>query len=211
MKFRTRVKVCGITRLEDGLAAAACGVDAIGFNFWPSSSRHLSLVESISISAELPKSLKRVGLFVNSASESVERVLANVDLDFLQFHGGEPPNMCRSFGLPYIKAISAISASQIEREAEVFHDAAAILLDTPATGQFGGLGERFDWTIVPRLSLPLILAGGLTPINVTAAINQVHPCAVDVASGVESSKGIKDSALMRQFMTAVKQVDRSER
>jgi phosphoribosylanthranilate isomerase len=211
LKLGTRVKVCGITRLEDGLAAAECGVDAIGFNFWPSSTRYLGLAESISISAELPKSLKRVGLFVNSASENVERILADVDLDFLQFHGGELPSMCRSFGVPYIKAISAISASEIEREAEGFHDAAAILLDTPATGQFGGLGERFDWSIVPRLRLPLILAGGLTPINVAEAINQVHPCAVDVASGVESSEGIKDSVLMRQFMAAVKQVDRSER
>jgi len=207
---RTLVKVCGITSLEDGLAAAACGVDAVGFNFWAASSRYVERGQAASISTQLPKSVKRVGLFVNEERGFIERVLAAVELDLLQFHGDEKHEACGCFGLPYIKAIKASATDDIEREAAKYEDASAILLDTPAQGAFGGSGESFDWNIVPPLDRPLILAGGLTPGNVADAIEQANPCAVDVASGVEKSKGIKDLALMQQFIAAVKQTNRSE-
>ena len=205
----TRVKVCGITRLEDALSAATYGVDALGFNFWSLSSRYIEVSLAASIAAKLPNTLSKVGVFVNAETKLIEEVLAEVDLDFLQFHGAEPRETCASFGIPYIKAIAATDANGIEIIASKYEDAKAILLDSPRTGQAGGSGTSFDWQIIPPLDLPLILAGGLDPHNVADAISRVEPCVVDVASGVESSKGIKDEALMRDFMRSVRRADRS--
>ncbi len=210
MTSRTRVKVCGVTRLEDALAAAACGVDAIGFNFWSTSSRYIEKTVAASIANQLPDSVTKVGLFVNAETTLIDQVLSEVDLDFLQFHGVESRETCVAFGMPYIKAIRATSAEEIKIEVGKYKDAKAILLDTPARGQFGGSGSAFDWRIIPTLDMPLILAGGLAPQNVVDAILQVQPCVVDVASGVESGKGIKDKVVMRQFMVAVQQADRSK-
>ena len=208
MTTRTRVKVCGVTRLEDALAAAACGVDAVGFNFWSLSSRYVEISAATSIAMQLPDSLIKVGLFVNAETNLIERVLSEVGLDYLQFHGAEPRETCAAFGMPYIKAIEATGAGEIRIEASKYEDAKAILLDTPREGEFGGTGSVFDWRIIPALDVPLILAGGLNPRNVAEAILQVQPCVVDVASGVESSEGIKDAALMWEFMDSVQQADR---
>ena len=160
MTRRTRVKVCGVTRLEDALAAAACGVDAIGFNFWSTSSRYIEKTVAASIASQLPDSVTKVGLFVNAETTLIDKVLSEVDLDFLQFHGVESRETCVAFGMPYIKAIRATSAEEIKIEVAKYADAKAILLDTPTRGQFGGSGSAFDWRIIPPLDMPLILGGG---------------------------------------------------
>ena len=203
--------MCGVTRLEDALAAAASGVDALGFNFWPNSPRYVDLSTAASIAKRLPSTVSKVGLFVNAEIKLIERVLTEVDLDFLQFHGAESREMCASFGTPYIKAILATSRDEIIINASKYENAKALLLDSHHSGQAGGSGIAFDWQIIPALDTPLILAGGLNPGNVADAIFQVKPCAVDVASGVESSKGIKEASLIRDFMSSVRQADRSGR
>ena len=208
MTKKTLVKVCGVTKLDDALAAAACGVDAVGFNFWSSSSRCVDISAATSIVMQLPDSLIKVGLFINAETNLIERVITEVHLDFIQFHGTESRETCAAFGMPYIKAIGATSSEEIRIAASKYKDAKAILLDTLYEGQFGGTGSAFDWRIIPALDIPLILAGGLNPGNVGDAIFQVKPCVVDVASGVESSHGIKDTALMWEFMNSVQHADR---
>lgn len=206
--MRTRVKICGITRPEDGREAVRVGADAIGLVFYPPSPRAIDVVTARAIVASLPPLVTVVALFVDPAVTDVETVLANVAVDLLQFHGDESPEFCARYGKPYIKAIRMRDGVDIVAEAQRYASARGLLLDTYKAGVAGGTGEHFDWTRVPRdLNMPIILAGGLTPANVAAAIRQARPYAVDVSGGVESAKGIKDPAKMAAFMGEVKRVE----
>jgi phosphoribosylanthranilate isomerase len=199
-----RVKICGITRAEDGLLAARLGADAIGLVFHSKSPRAVTPERARAIVAALPPFVTRVGLFVNAAPERIEAVLRQVPLDVLQFHGDEPAEDCRPYGRPYIKAIRMRLGLDLRRAALAYPDAAALLLDAYVVGIEGGTGLSFDWSRVPRdLPRPLILAGGLTPDNVTRALALTRPYAVDVSGGVERDKGVKDEDKMRRFIQSV--------
>jgi phosphoribosylanthranilate isomerase len=201
--MRTRVKICGITRIEDALAAAAAGADAIGLVFAAASPRCVTPAQACALCAVLPPFVTAVGLFVDAPAAEVRAVLGQVPLDLLQFHGSEPAQACRGFGRPYIKAIHMKDGLDVGVEAGRYPDAAGLLLDVYHPRLAGGSGERFDWTRVPRdLGRPLVLAGGLTPDNVAQAVRQVRPYAVDVSSGVEQAKGIKDAAKIAAFVDA---------
>jgi phosphoribosylanthranilate isomerase len=202
--MRTRVKICGITRPEDALAAAEAGADAIGLVFAEASPRCVSVAQARAVCAALPPFITVVGLFVDTPSAQVREVLGQVPLDLLQFHGRETPEDCRQYGRPYLKAIRMAPGVDLAAEMRRYVDAAGVLLDTFSPQAAGGTGETFDWARVPRcLSKPVILAGGLTPENVAAAIRAVQPYAVDVSSGVEKTKGIKDAARIVAFIGAV--------
>lgn len=202
--MRTRVKVCGITRVGDALAAAVAGVDAIGLIFAEVSPRHVSIEQARSVCAALPPFVTVVGLFVDTAPARIREVLGQVPLDLLQFHGGETPEQCRGYGRPYIKAIAMRAGVDLPAEALRYADAAGLLLDAYSPTAAGGTGQVFDWAQAPRdIGLPIVLAGGLTPENVAAAIQKARPYAVDVSSGVEQSKGIKDAAKIVAFMRSV--------
>ncbi len=201
---RTRVKICGFTRPGDALEAARLGVDAVGLVFYPDSPRYVTLETARVIAAALPAFVTVVGLFVDAAPETVEAVLERVPLDLLQFHGQESPEDCARYGRPYIKAIRMAEGIDLYREAERFHQARGPLLDAWHPAVPGGTGERFDWARIPAdLPLPVILAGGLSPDNVAEAVRRVRPWAVDVSSGVESAKGVKDPAKMAAFLREV--------
>ena len=200
-----RVKICGITREEDAALALALGADAIGVVFYPNSARSVTVEQAQAIRGALSGLGMMVGLFVDPSVEEVEAVLEAVPLNLLQFHGKESPVFCGQFGRPYLKAIPMSADVNLAREAERFHAASALLLDSSHEGQFGGTGNSFDWDWVDRaLADRVILAGGLHPDNVAAAVRQVKPAAVDVSSGVERAKGIKDPASMRAFIEAAK-------
>jgi phosphoribosylanthranilate isomerase len=199
-----RVKICGITCLPDLQAAAAAGADALGFVFAPRSRRALSLEEAEALVPQVPAFVARVGLFMDAPAREVERVLERVRLTLLQFHGSEDAGFCRQFGLPYIKAVAMGSAGEAGRAERDFPDAAALLLDSHRKGQVGGTGQSFDWSRIPRLSRPLILAGGLTPENVRRAVREVRPWAVDVSSGVEDAPGKKNAEKIREFIREAK-------
>jgi phosphoribosylanthranilate isomerase len=204
----TRVKICGITRVEDALAAAHSGVDAIGLVFYQLSPRHVSIELAAQLVTALPPFVSGVGLFVNADTSFVRDVLARVPLDLLQFHGDETPEYCGQFGKPYLKAICVKKGVDLLQCAERFHSAKGLLLDAHVEGIAGGTGATFDWALIPhRLSLPVILSGGLAAENVAAAIKQVRPYAVDVSSGVEANRGIKDAAKIAAFINEVKRID----
>lgn len=197
----TRVKICGITRPEDGRLAASLGADAIGLVFYAKSPRAVSLAQARQIVAALPPFVTVVGLFVDPDPVDVETVLAACPLDVLQFHGDESPAFCRSFQRPYLKAVRMRPGFDLSACAAEYRDARAMLVDAFVEGVPGGTGQRFDWALLPEtLPLPLILSGGLGPDNVEAAVRQVKPAAVDVSSGVEQSRGIKDAAAMAAFI-----------
>lgn len=207
----TRSKICGITRIEDGLVAAQQGADAIGLVFYPPSPRHVSIPQAASIAAALPPFVTTVGLFVNPAAAEVEAVLRELRLDLLQFHGDETPEFCAGFGVPYLKAVRVKPGVDLLQYAIRFRAAKGLLLDAFVAGQAGGTGQSFDWDLIPEgLPLPVILSGGLDPDNVRAAIERVKPWAVDVSSGVEAGKGIntlkgiKDAARIAAFMREVR-------
>ena len=211
---RTRVKICGITRIEDALAAADAGADAIGLVFWAASPRAVTLGQGQAIAAALPPFVSVVGLFVDPAPAEVEAALARVPLDLLQFHGSEPPALCRAFGRPYLKALAVAPEGDLLESLSPFDDAAGVLVDAPPhRGMPGGTGRTFDWSrLPPVLPRPLVLSGGLDPGNVGAAVRQVRPWAVDVSSGVEAQdvagrplKGIKDAARIAAFIEEVRQ------
>lgn len=203
--MRTRIKICGITRIEDALAAAQAGADAIGLVFDPKSPRCVDVKQAVSIARALPPYITVVGLFVDAAPQSIHDVLNRVNLDLLQFHGAETPEYCRAFSKPYVKAIRMSPDVDLHAEERRFPEAAGLLLDTFSPAASGGTGETFDWGRVPRdLKKPVILAGGLTPGNVADAIRRVRPYAVDVSSGVESAKGIKDAQKIAAFVEAVR-------
>ena len=202
--MRTRVKICGITRVEDALAAVHHGCDAIGLVFYAKSPRNVSPQQAAEIVARLPAFVTAVGLFVDAAPAEIKAVLAAVRLDLLQFHGDETPQQCRQYGLPYMKAIRVKADTNLLQYAAEYNDAQALLLDAYAEGVAGGTGQVFDWSLIPEnLPLPIVLAGGLNAGNVSAAIQQVHPYAVDVSGGVEVTKGIKDADKIAAFMRGV--------
>ena len=199
-----RIKVCGLTRVEDVQAAVAAGVDAIGLVFYPESPRHVTIEQATELCRHIPPFISVVGLFVNASRAQVHRVIEAVPLNLLQFHGDESADQCEGFGLPYLRAARVRPGVDLLEFASQFASARALLLDT-WTPAYGGSGESFDWALVPSACpLPVILSGGLNPDNVADAIRQVHPVAVDVSSGVESAKGIKDAAKIRAFVRAVR-------
>jgi|SRR5690606_12782529 len=205
---RTRVKICGITRVEDGLAAVAAGADAIGLVFYPASPRAVTLAQAAAICAALPPFVAAVGLFVDADSEQIARVLAQVPLSTLQFHGNENPVQCERFQRPYVKALRMRDETDVVAELGRYTRAQALLLDTYRAGTPGGTGESFDWQrIPPAVAGRVVLAGGLNPDNAGLAVRQVRPYAVDVSGGVESAPGIKDHARVRAFIDAVRQAD----
>jgi len=204
--MRTRVKICGITRPEDGLAAARWGADAIGMVFYAPSPRNVTLAQASEILAQLPPFVTSVGLFVDAGEEEIRRVLCQLPLDVLQFHGDESPEACACFQRPYIKALRMQPGVDITAEARRYPQASGFLLDTYQAGVPGGTGKTFDWRQIPTdLPQPLILAGGLHADNVANAIEQVQPYAVDVSGGVEVSKGIKDADRISDFIRNVNQ------
>jgi phosphoribosylanthranilate isomerase len=204
----TRTKICGITRVEDGLAAAYAGADAIGLVFVGKSPRHVTPERAAEIGAALPPFVTRVALFVNPDASEVEAVLHRARPDVLQFHGEESPAFCRAFGLPYLKAARVRQGVDLLQFAALYADAQGLLLDAWSEGAHGGTGERFDWALIPPdLPRPVVLAGGLHPGNVAEAIRAVRPWAVDVSSGVEAAKGIKDAAKIAAFMKEVSNAD----
>ncbi len=202
--FRTRVKICGITRLEDALVAVDLGVDALGLVFYAPSPRNVTIATAADVARQIPAFVSVVGLFVNAEPSFVEEVIANVGLSLLQFHGDETPEDCERFGLPYIKAIRVKADTNLVQYARDFTSAKALLLDTYTEGVAGGTGQLFDWNLIPSaLPKPVILAGGLQANNVAQAIWQVKPYAVDVSGGVEATKGIKDAQKIAAFMQQV--------
>jgi phosphoribosylanthranilate isomerase len=202
-----RSKICGITRIEDALIAAEAGADAIGLVFYAKSPRAVSVQQAQAIIAALPPFVTSVGLFVNAGRDELNAILEVVPLDLLQFHGDEAPGFCDGFNRPYIKALRVRSGEDVAARIEAYGQASGILLDTYVPGVPGGTGLAFDWALVPQdLSVPIILAGGLTSENVRNAIEQVRPYAVDVSGGVEAGKGIKDAGKVRAFVRAVRGV-----
>ena len=208
---RTRVKICGLIRRDDALAAVDLGADALGLVFYAASPRAVSIAQAQEVIRELPSRVTVVALFVNAAESEIRAVLDSVRIDLLQFHGDETPQDCARYGVPYIKAVRMredVDLFEIER---VYGSASGLLLDSYQSGVAGGTGMAFDWTRVPkgskRLTKPIILAGGLAPDNVAGAIRQVRPYAVDVSGGVESAKGIKDAAKMAAFIQGVNSVN----
>lgn len=200
-----RVKICGITRVEDALAAAAAGADAIGLVFYAKSPRAVDIEQARAILAALPPFVTSVGLFVDAERSELERILASVPLDLLQFHGDESVQQCEAFGRPYIKALRVKAGDDIAAQVARYPSAQGILLDAYVEGVPGGTGEAFDWSLIPQtLSKLLILAGGLRPDNVAEAVSRVRPYAVDVSGGVEASKGVKDVEKVGAFIRAAR-------
>ena len=201
----TRVKICGITRVEDGIDAAQAGADAIGLVFVARSPRHVLPEQAREIARALPPFVSTVALFVNPSVAEVEAVMETVRPDVLQFHGEESPDFCHAFGVPYLKAFRVRPGVDLLQSAASYADAQGWLLDAWSEAAHGGTGERFDWDLIPPdLPRPVVLAGGLNPANVADAIRRVRPWAVDVSSGVETSKGIKDAALIAAFIKEVR-------
>ncbi len=201
----TRVKICGITRIEDALAAARLGADAIGLVFYAGSPRAVTPAQARTIVDALPPFVVTVGLFVNADAAEVRAVLDAVPLNLLQFHGDETPDFCAGFGLPFLRAVRVRAGTDLLQYAQEFHAAKGLLLDAWVEGVRGGTGAVFDWALIPRdLPMPVVLSGGLNPDNVEQAVRRVRPWAVDVSSGVESAKGIKDARKMEAFMTGVR-------
>lgn len=200
-----RVKICGITRLEDALFAVNAGADALGFVFYDKSPRHVPALQAAGLCSALPPFVTRVGLFVDASADWVKSIVQTVSLDLLQFHGDETPAYCAQFGKPYIKAVRVQAATDLLKYAADFDAACGLLLDAYVPGVAGGTGESFDWKLIPpNFPKQVVLSGGLTPVNVRQAVQQTHPWAVDVSSGVESSKGIKDPHKVAQFIANAK-------
>jgi phosphoribosylanthranilate isomerase len=205
--LRTRVKICGITRPGDAVAAAKAGADAIGLVFYPPSPRYLSSERAVEIRDALPPFVQTVALFVNPDAAQVAQVLGRVRPSMLQFHGEETPEFCAQFGVPFLKAVRVRPGVDALEYLRRFTRAAAWLFDS-FVPEYGGVGERFDWSLVPASrERPLILSGGLARDNVGEAIRRVRPWGVDVSSGVESAKGVKDPAKVAAFITEVRNAD----
>ncbi len=199
--MRTRVKICGITREQDALDVAKAGADAIGLVFYQKSPRHVTVSQAKAIVKVLPAFVTVVVLFVDASAEEIEQIISQVPVDCLQFHGDETAEFCRQFNKPYIKAVRMQSTTNLDVVSSEFHDARALLLDAYETDSKGGTGKQFNWNLIPpQRSHPIILAGGLHPDNVKEAITGVSPYALDVSSGVESAKGIKDKEKITAFI-----------
>lgn len=204
----TVIKICGLTRIQDALFAARSGAHAIGIVLYPQSPRFVNYQQARRIVEALPPFVTPVALMVDPCSADVEKVIDEVKPALLQFHGDESPDFCSSFSLPYIKAVRVRPEVDLLQYARLHAGAKGLLLDAFVDGTPGGTGAAFDWTLIPTESpLPLILAGGLNPQNVTGAIQRVRPWAVDVSSGVESDKGIKDVTKIAAFIRGVKDAD----
>jgi len=199
-----KVKICGITRVEDALDAARFGADALGFNFWPKSKRYCPPEVAKEIISRLPPFVQAVGVFVNQSRAEIHRVVALTGLHAVQLHGDESPDFAAAMKRPVIKALRVEGKESLARMDDF--QVAAFLLDTPTVG-FGGSGQTFDWKLARGAGkkAPVLLAGGLNPGNVAEAVKQVHPYGVDVASGVESAPGIKDPKKVRRFIAAAKE------
>ncbi|MDR2366167.1 MAG: phosphoribosylanthranilate isomerase [Zoogloeaceae bacterium] len=205
-----RVKICGLTRSEDVAAAVAAGADAVGFVFYRQSPRYVAPREAAMLARHLPPFVSAVGLFVNAQAAEIEAALAVAPLDLLQFHGDETPAECERWQRPYIRAARVTPDMDLPACARRFSRARALLLDAFTEG-YGGAGKTFDWSLIPPgLPLPVILSGGLTPENVGEAIRRARPAAVDVSSGVESAKGVKDHRRMADFIAAARSEYRGE-
>ena len=203
---RVRIKICGLTRVEDVKSVIEAGVDAVGFVF-TKSPRRVSAETAIGLVNYVPKGVLRVGLFLNQDKSEIGQVVNSVPLDILQFHGSETERECSAFDLPWLKAVAmenAESARQAERD---FPNALGLLLDSHTAGKRGGSGRVFDWSLSRPVSKPVWLAGGLNAENVARAIRIVRPFAVDVSSGVEVSAGIKDATRIMAFVNAVREVE----
>lgn len=201
----TRIKICGITRAEDLRAAVEYGADALGLVFYEASPRNVTIPHAAHLAQTAPPFVTLVGLFVNPNVEEVQTVLRHVPLATLQFHGEETPEFCAQFNKPYLKAIRVKAGVDLLQCASDFSSAQGLLLDAHVEGVQGGTGATFDWTLIPKnMPMPIILSGGLDAKNVAEAIRLVKPYAVDVSSGVEASKGIKDAAKIAAFINEVK-------
>ena len=200
----TKVKFCGITNLQDAISAAELGADALGFVFYPKSPRFISPKNAKEIIKKLPPFISMVGLFVNQSKSEVEEVIKGCPLNLLQFHGDENESFCKQYNLPYIKAISMKSDVDLLECIQEYNSAKALLLDTFSKVARGGSGEVFDWKMIPPNTLkPIIVAGGLTPDNVQTLLEVISPYGVDVSSGIEINKGLKDYKLMKKFILGV--------
>ena len=208
--MRTRVKICGLTREADVLAAAELGADAIGLVFYDPSPRAVGIEQARRLCAALPPFVTSVGLFVDAAPDQIRSTLARVPLDLLQFHGEESPEYCAAFGRPWIKAVRMRPGIDPQALPELYPGAAGLLLDAYDPARAGGTGQCFDWDLVPPDLAPhIVLAGGLDPDNVAEAIRRVRPHGVDVSGGVEVAKGLKDRQKMAAFMKGVFDGDQS--
>ena len=204
----TAVKICGITRVEDALAAARAGAHAIGLVFYGPSPRCVAPARAAEIIRVLPPFITTVGLFVDAPAGEVRVALGQAPVQMLQLHGAETPEYCRQFGRPYVKTVRMRPGVDLLQYARDYHDAKALLLDSYVEGLHGGSGDAFDWSLIPGgLPLPVILSGGLTAENVADAVRRVRPSAVDVSSGVESAKGVKDAAKIAAFIKGVRNAD----
>jgi len=202
--MQTRIKFCGLTREEDVQYAVTLGVDALGFVFVEKSARNVDIDTAARLIQNVPPFIVKVGLFMSAQSIHVEQVIKNVRLNLLQFHGDEEESFCNQFDMPYIKAVPMASVASLEEYCEQYNSATGFILDSHAQGQMGGSGEKFAWEKIPKtIKKPIILAGGLTVDNVAEGIRAVRPYAVDVSSGIEASKGIKDPVKMEQFIKEV--------
>ncbi len=226
---RTRTKICGITRPEDALAAAEAGADAIGLVFYEPSPRSVTIEQAFEVVSALPAFVTLTGLFVNPERDWVERVLSDIPLDLLQFHGDETPEFCHQFRRRWIKAIRVREAADIRNGFRTWHQACGLLVDAYNPKLYGGTGQRFDWSVIPApadRAMPMILAGGLNAGNVADAVLQVRPWGVDVSGGVERSvpaaggasaetavavkKGLKDAAKIFEFLSEVNRADQTD-
>ncbi len=196
-----KIKVCGFTQAQNARDAALLGIDAIGLVFYDKSPRNVDMERALEIVQALPPFINRVGLFVNADSHFIDEVLCEVPLDTLQFHGDETPEECSQYAMPFIKALRVNQETDIAKMADEYYRSSGLLLDAFNPNTYGGTGESFDWSLAKiDIDLPIILAGGLNPNTVVDAISQVNPYAVDVSSGVESAKGIKDIDKIKQFI-----------
>jgi phosphoribosylanthranilate isomerase len=203
--YKPRIKMCGMRRQEDIDYAIELGVDAIGLIFYQDSKRALTITKARELLTDIPLFVATVAVVVNPTASEVEQIMQELPIQWLQFHGNEKAAFCNQFRLPYIKAIAANTVSEIKKAIDLYPDASALLLDTPACGSYGGTGMVFNWREIPKeRPKPMILAGGLTSANVSQAIELVSPTWVDVCSGVEKSPGIKDHGKMLQFVKAVR-------
>jgi len=207
--MRTRIKVCGFTNPENAVAAASEGIDAIGLVFYPPSPRHVTLEQAQEIVAAVPAFVTTVALFVDASQGAIEEVLSQVPIDLIQFHGDETATFCRSLGRPFVKAVRMRPETDLMQIAEDFYDASALLLDTYHPDLKGGTGHHFDWNLIPEnFPIPIVLAGGIGVENAQQAIGQAQPYALDVSSGVERYKGMKDINKIVELITEVELGDR---
>lgn len=204
------MKICGLTRPGDIAAAVQAGADALGFVFAPRSPRKLEPAQAAALVADIPPFVTCVGLFQDQAPDEVAEVLDAVPLGMLQFHGSEPAEYCRRFGVPYMKAVSMMDNDALKRSERSYDDAAALLLDSHQPGEPGGTGTAFDWSLISASAMSIVVAGGLTPENVCRAVRELRPWAVDVSSGVESEPGIKDRTKIETFIEEVQRGDRTQ-